>query len=138
MKRLVQLADDNLNAAFNASALAPPSTGYVDRLRAIADAFEHLASTLSHAGRTTATSWAARDDWGPGTLPYEVRPGGNRPSRDGLWDGFDQASARLGEAMHGTDILAVAQAFRTASEELLAVADRLADTGVQQAEPTVG
>ena len=48
-------------------------------------------------------------------------------SRDGWWNGFDQGVRRgWVKAMHGTDILAVAQAFRDhASEELLAVADRL-------------
>jgi excisionase family DNA binding protein len=136
--RLVEHANDSVQTAFTASALAPPSVGYPDRLRAIADGFEHLGATLLHASRTTEAGWSGRDDWGPGHLPYEVRPGGNRPVRDGLWDRFDAVFSKLGEAMTGDDIVVVGQAFRDASEELFGVADRLADEPSERAERTVG
>jgi excisionase family DNA binding protein len=125
--KLVELASESVEVAFRASASAPPSAGYVDRLRAIADGFEHSASTLFHAGRTTATTWAGSADWGPDRLPYELRPGGNRPSREGLWERFDRSITMLGAVADQTDILAVAQAFRDTADELLAVADQLAD-----------
>ena len=125
--QLVELAEERVGAALRASASAPPSAGYPDRLRAIADGFEHLSSTLFHAGRTTPTRWAGHVDMGPDRLPYEVRPGGNRPSRDGLWDRFDASATVLQAAAAGTDIVAVAQAFREAADELLAVANQLAE-----------
>jgi excisionase family DNA binding protein len=136
--RLVEHANDSVQRAFTASALAPPSVGYPDRLRAIADGFEHLGATLLHASRTTEAGWSGRDDWGPGHLPYEVRPGGNRPVRDGLWDRFDEVFRHLGEVMAGDDIVVVGQAFRDASEELFGVADRLAENPSERAERTVG
>jgi excisionase family DNA binding protein len=136
--RLVEHANDSVQRAFTASAFAPPSVGYPDRLRAIADGFEHLGATLLHASRTTEGMWGGRDDWGPGHLPYEVRPGGNRPVRDGLWDRFDDLFRMLGEAMAGNDIVLVGQAFRDASEELFAVADRLVHNPSERADRTAG
>ena len=136
--RLVEHANDSVQRAFTASALAPPSVGYSDRLRAIADGFEHLGATLLHASRTTEAGWSGRDDWGPGHLPYEVRPGGNRPVREGLWDRFDAVFSRLGEAMASNDIVVVGQAFRDVSEELFGVADRVAEHPSERADRTVG
>jgi len=136
--KLVELASQNVEAAFSASASAPPSAGYPDRLRAIADGFEHSASTLFHAGQTTATTWAGSADWGPDRLPYELRPGGNRPSREGLWDRFDTSVTVLKAAAAETDILAVAQAFRDAGDELLAVVNQLAEDPGQRADSSVG
>jgi len=135
--KLVELASESVEAAFRASASAPPSAGYVDRLRAIADGFEHSASTLFHAGQTTNTTWAGSADWGPDRLPYELRPGGNRPSREGLWDRFDTSFAVLTANADGTDILVVAQAFRDVADELLAVVNRLAEDRGERAEGTV-
>lgn len=131
--KLVEHANDSVQRAFTASAFAPPSTGYPDRLRAIADAFEHLGATLLHASRTTEAGWGGRDDWGPGHLPYEVRIGGNRPSLEGLWDSFDATFHALGQAMAGNDIVIVGQGFRQASEELFAVAERLSADDAQRA-----
>ncbi|HEX3804177.1 MAG TPA: helix-turn-helix domain-containing protein [Solirubrobacteraceae bacterium] len=135
---LVDVASESVARAFRASELAPPSAGYPDRLRAIADGFEHLAATVLHAARTSDVRWEGRHDWGPETLPYEVRPGGNRPSGDGLWDRFDAAFTALGDAMAGSEIVVVGQAFREASDQLLAVADRLAQNDAQRADRTVG
>lgn len=131
--QLVQHANDSVQKAFTMSALAPPSGGYPDRLRAIADGFEHLGATLLHASRTTEAAWGGRDDWGPGHLPYEVRPGGNRPTPEGLWDKFDAVFQALSQAMAGDDIVVVGHAFRKASEELFAVADRLSGKDAESA-----
>ncbi len=135
--KLVELAEGRVEAAFKASASAPPGAGYLDRLRAIADGFEHLASTLFHAGQTTATRWAGDVDMGPDRLPYELRPGGNRPVREGLWDRFDTSVTVLKQAADQTDILAVAQAFRDAGDELLAVVNQLAETDGERADWTL-
>jgi excisionase family DNA binding protein len=123
--RLVQSASDSLDDAFNASAYAPPGPGYLDRVRAIAEACEHFAATSLHASRTAGVSWKGRSDFGPDRLPYELRPNGNRPRRAGLWDEFDAAVAALAIAMTGQDMTAVAEGFREVSDALGAVADEL-------------
>ncbi len=138
VRRLMEYASDSVSTAFKASALAPPSAGYPDRLRAIADGFEHFAASAIHAGNTAGATWNGRDDWDFEHLPYEVRPGGNRPTRPGLWDAFDSAFAQLGEAMGGRDIVALARAFRKAGVELMAVADRLEDSRVAVADSGAG
>jgi excisionase family DNA binding protein len=136
--KLMELANESVRTAFEACEFAPPSAGYPDRLRALADGFEHLASTLIHWARTAGGSWAGRDDWKPEDFPYEIRRGGNRPRREGLWDRFDAAAAALGQAMVGTDIIALAGAFRDVADELLAVADQLADGDFRRADSDVG
>jgi excisionase family DNA binding protein len=124
--QLLTHAAERVSEAFKASRLAPPSAGYVTRLRAIADGFEHLAATLIHAGTRAGSEWGGTVVWDTDNLPYEVRPGGNRPNPNGLWDAFDEAFSELSEAMSGRDILTVGQAFRRSADELFAVADRLA------------
>ena len=136
--KLMELANESVRTAFEACESAPPSAGYPDRLRALADGFEHLASTLIHSARTAGGVWEGRDDWKPEDFPHEIRPGGNRPRRDGLWDRFDVAATALGNAMQGTDIIALAGAFRTTADELLAVADQLADGDFRRADSNVG
>jgi hypothetical protein len=70
-------------------------------------------------------------------LPYEIRPGGNRPTREGLWDRFDTSVTVLKAAADQTDIVAVAQAFRDVADDLLAVVNRLAEDRGQRADWTV-
>jgi excisionase family DNA binding protein len=137
VRTLLESAAQSIYTSFTASAYAPPSAGYVDRLRAIADGFEHFAATSIHAGKTAGATWNGRDDWTPERLPHEVRPGGNRPRRTGLWDRFDTAYLALGAAMAGHDIVAVGQAFREAGDELLAVADELAEEDGEHAGRSV-
>lgn len=123
--KLVQYASDSLDDAFNASAYAPPGPGYLDRVRAIAEACEHFAATSLHASRTAGVSWKGRSDFGPDRWPYELRPNGNRPRRKGLWDQFDAAVEALAITMTGHDVTAVAEGFREVGDLLHAVADEL-------------
>jgi excisionase family DNA binding protein len=123
--KLVQYASDSLDDAFNASAYAPPGPGYLDRVRAIADACEHFAATSLHASRTAGVSWKGRTDFGSERLPYELRPNGNRPRRKGLWAQFDAAVEALAITMTGHDVTAVAEGFREVGDALHAVADEL-------------
>src|SRR5205823_4692061 len=55
--KLVQYASNSLDDAVNASAYAPPGPGYLDRVRAIAEACEHFAATSLHASKTAGVSW---------------------------------------------------------------------------------
>jgi excisionase family DNA binding protein len=122
---LLQIANRSLNDAFRISAHAPPGPGYVDRLRGIADACEHVAATLQHASRVAGVRWTGRDDFGTDKLPYELRPTGNRPWREDLWERFDSAVETLAITMTGHDTVAVADGFRDMGDALLAVADAL-------------
>jgi hypothetical protein len=58
-------------------------------------------------------------------LSYELRPGGSRPGPPELWERFDAAVQRLGVAMEGVAVSAVARAFRELSEVARAIADEL-------------
>ena len=83
---LLQIANRNLNDAFRISAHAPPAPGYLDRLRAIADACEHVAATLRHASRvaacagrdeTTSEPRSCRTSCGPVAIAHGARISGS-------------------------------------------------------------
>lgn len=121
---LVRLADRSLNAALAASRDAPPAPGYLDRIRAIADGFEHAASALRN-GAAAGVRWNPRTTFGWHSLPYELKPDGNRPGDSALWDEFDAAVERLGITFTGTDLRAVADGHAEVRDRLLDVADEL-------------
>lgn len=122
---LYQIAGRAYQAAFDAHAYAPPSAGYLERVRAMADACEHLASTMMNASKMAGVRWSGRTGFRVEGFPYELRPGGNRPDPGDLWQDFDAALERLAMAASGTDVVAVAHAFRDVGETLLEVADEL-------------
>jgi excisionase family DNA binding protein len=122
---LLQIANRNMDDAFWVSAHAPPGPGYEDRLRAIADAFEHVSATVRHGSVAAGLRWKGMEGFGTDGLPYELRPGGNRPQRAELWERFDTAVEALAITMTGHDMLAVADGFRDVGDALLAVVDEL-------------
>lgn len=122
---LYQIAGDAFEAAFAASAYPPPSPGYLKRMRRFADACEHMASTMTNASRLAGVQWLGRSGFQVDSFPYELRPGGNRPGSDEFWQDADAAMERLALAASGTDLIAVAHAFRDIGEALLDVADAL-------------
>jgi excisionase family DNA binding protein len=122
---LVRIAKQNLAAAFAASRCAPPAPGYLDRLRAIADSFEHTASALRSAADVVGMRWQPPSSFGWDELPYELRPEGNRPGERELWEKFDAAVERLAITLSGTDVRAVADGHAELRDTLLDVADRL-------------
>lgn len=71
-------------------------------------------------------------------LEPELRRGGNRPGSDELWQDCDAAMERLAIAASGTDLVAVADAFRGEGEALLEVADELARDDSWQVESSSG
>ena len=123
---LLQIANESFANALDASAFAPPAPGYVDRLRRLADACEHMASTMLNASKLAGVRWASRTNFGLDVFPYEVRAGGNRPGGDELWRDVDVALERLVIAVTGTEVSAVAHAFGEVGETLLSVAEKLA------------
>ena len=122
---LVRIADRNLSEAIAASRYAPPSAGYLDRLRAIADGFEHSASALHNAAAVVGMRWNAAESFGWENLPYELRPGGNRPGHHDLWQEFDAAVERLSITFSGTDVRSVADSHADVRDRLVEVVERL-------------
>lgn len=111
----VRLADQRWNAALEASEFAPPDPGFAARVRAVADACEQEAAALRLAD-ATGVGWNPVPDARRMRLSYELRPGGNRPGGAGLWDRFDAAVGRLGTAMEGVAVSAVARGFSELSD----------------------
>jgi excisionase family DNA binding protein len=129
---LLRLASEAYDRATIASAKAPPSPGYVDRIRAVADACEHVAATMLNAVEKSGIRWRPRTDLAD-KLPYELKHGGNRPGPNVMWEEFDAAFERLSITATGTDITALALAFREVYDALREVADELADDDEWQA-----
>ena len=129
---LLRLASEAYDRATIASAKAPPSPGYVDRIRAVADACEHVAATMLNAAEKVGIKWRPRTDLAD-KLPYELKHGGNRPGPNEMWEEFDAAFERLSITATGTDITALAQAFREVYDALRKVADELEDDDEWQA-----
>lgn len=119
---LLRRAVGGYEEAMKNSAYAPPSPGYVDRIRAIADSCEHLAATMLNASDAAGVRWRSKADLADG-LPYEPQRDGSRPGTAPIWEEFDAAFERLAITATGTDIVAVAHAFREVSDALLKVAD---------------
>jgi excisionase family DNA binding protein len=122
---LYQIAGDAFEAAFAASSYPPPSQGYLERMRRFADACEHMASTMANASKVAGVQWLGRSGFRVDSFPYELRPGGNRPGSDELWQDCDSAMERLAIAASGTELETVARAFRDVGGTLLDVADQL-------------
>lgn len=121
---LLRLAVSAHEQAMAASASAPPSPGYVGRIRAVADSCEHLAATMLNAAETVGVRWRPKTGLAE-DLPYELMPRGNRPGPAAMWADFDAAFDRLAITVTGTDIVAVAHGFREVWAALRQVADEL-------------
>ncbi len=130
--KLVQYASQALDDAIEASAFALPSPGYLDRIRAIADSFEQLSAAIMHASRTARLRWPGRGGFGKDAIPYELRSGGNRPFREGLWDEFDAAVDTLAIALTGDDMPTLAESLGDVGEALRVVAEKLERDGAWQ------
>jgi excisionase family DNA binding protein len=89
------------DAALEASENAPPDPGFVARLRAIAAAAQRQHDALEHADGIPGYSWTPVPDAENMILSNELRPGGNRPGPEHLWDMFDFTVDRLALAMEG-------------------------------------
>jgi excisionase family DNA binding protein len=91
------------DAALDASENAPPDPGFVDRLRAIAEAAERQTEALDRARVIPGFTWKPVPDTESMILSNELRPGANRPGPELLWDSFDLTVDRLALAMEGND-----------------------------------
>lgn len=89
------------DAALEASENAPPDPGFVNRLRAIAEAAERQRDALNRARAIPGFTWKPVPDTEDMILSNELRPGANRPGPEVLWDSFDRTVDRLALAMEG-------------------------------------
>jgi excisionase family DNA binding protein len=133
---LLQHAIAGYDEAISASAYAPPSPGYVARVRAIAESCEHMAATMLNASEAAGVRWRSKADMAE-LLPYELKRGGNRPGPAEMWEEFDAAFERLSITATGTDIVAVALVFREVWAALRMVADELDGGGRSRTNPGV-
>jgi excisionase family DNA binding protein len=104
----LQVADDLWDIAQAASDDPPPDLGFPQRVRSLARACEHEASALGRATSVHGFSWTPLPDHRHMIISHELRPGANRPGPPKLWQEFDRAVQRLGIAMEGRIMHAVA------------------------------
>lgn len=94
---------------------------YETRLRRLADAAEGERKAMLFADLCNV-KWRPRK----GTENLRLAPELEPPVREGpgeLWAVFDQARDRFGQALAGTSLMAIAQAFGDMSAAITAVAD---------------
>jgi len=111
----VNHADERWERALDASEFAPPDPGFLDRVREIADASEQEAAALRLASQA-GLGWNPVPDARSMRLSHETRPGANRPGPSELWQQFDTAVQRLGIAMEGVALSAVARGYQELSD----------------------
>jgi hypothetical protein len=103
-------ADRKWQEALRRHWLAPPDAGFAERLRELADAAEQQQAVFAQAERRGAR-WESIPNASQIEPPYELRPGTGRRGPAELWASFDAAIARLGAALEGVSLAAIARAF---------------------------
>lgn len=105
----LELSEGRWASAVREHAQPPPDTGYVRRLRALADAAAQEQAAYAYAAEE-GFGWQPGPPWLP---PHELRPA---PWRSALapadaWARFDDAVDGLSRARTGVSVLAVSRAF---------------------------
>jgi excisionase family DNA binding protein len=121
----LQVADEVWEQAQTASENAPPDPGFPHRLRALAEGSERKARSLARAGWIKGFAWTPIPDGRQMIVSPELRPGANRPGPPELWEQFDRAVQRLGVAMEGRIMYAVAFRYRDLAAVMHTMADLL-------------
>lgn len=121
----LQVADDLWDTAQAASDSPPPDASFPHRVRSLARACEHEANALGRAASVEGFSWTPLPDQRHMILSHELRPGANRPGPPKLWQDFDRAVQRLGIAMEGRIMHAVALQYRDLATVMHEIADLL-------------
>jgi excisionase family DNA binding protein len=121
----LQLADNLWDIAQSASENPPPDPEFPHRVRSLARACEHQASALSRAASVQGFGWTPLPDQRHMIISHELRPGADRPGPAKLWEEFDRAVQRLGIAMEGRIMHAVALQYRDLATVMHEIADLL-------------
>ncbi len=104
-------ADDAWRGSQAASDGAPPDTGFVNRLQALAEACEMQRFWLSRLASTTGFEWDPIVNGSHMQISHELRAGANRPGRPFLWAQFDIAVERLAHALEHGPLTSVMSAY---------------------------
>jgi hypothetical protein len=130
--RAVRRASDGWAEAMRAHKLAPPDSGFAQRLRNLAEAAatEQVAWEHAHAAGLLWRPVPGAENAAP---PYELRAGSGRRGPGPLWERFDVAVADLNRAITGSNAAVVADAFGECSEAAAALA-----AAVAQEDETAG
>lgn len=123
--RAVRQASTDWAEAMKDHKLAPPDAGFSARLRKLARAAEREQVAWEHA-YSAGLIWRAIAGAENAEPPYELRPGTGRRGPEVLWSRFDEAVARLNQAIAGSSAAAVADAFGEMAEAAKALADEVA------------
>jgi hypothetical protein len=119
--RAVRRAGEGWAEAMRAHKLAPPDSGFAQRLQVLADAAgtEQVAWEHAHAAGLLWRPVPGAENAAP---PYELRPGTGRRGPAALWDRFDAAVNALNHAITGSSAAVVADAFGACAEAAGALA----------------
>ncbi len=121
----LQHAETVWDSAQAASDNPPLDPGFPDRVRTLADACERQAKSLGRAASVQGFSWTPLPDQRHMIISHELRPGADRPGPAKLWQEFDRAVQRLGIAMEGRIMHAVALQYRDLATVMHEIADLL-------------
>lgn len=122
--RAVRHASDDWAEAMRAHKLAPPDSGFGQRLQNLADAAatEQVAWEHAHAAGLLWRPVPGAENAAP---PYELRPGTGRRGPAPLWERFDRAVTALNRAITGSSAAVVADAFGECAEATAALAEAI-------------
>jgi hypothetical protein len=126
--RTARSAQEAWAGAMRTHALAPPDTGFRDRLRSLADAASAMRDAHARA-LESGLAWRPIKDSEHARPPYELRPGTSRRGPDELWTRFDEAVAQLNEAGARDNLADVVAGYAAVSETARALADALEAAG---------
>jgi excisionase family DNA binding protein len=123
--KAMQEAEAVFESAVEASDNAPPDPGFVQRIRAVAEASLKRADALAQADLIPGFRWTPVTDPQPVIRSHELRPGGNRPGPAHMWQSYDMAVERLAIHVQGNVLSFVAHEFREIGWVLNEIADEL-------------
>lgn len=126
VERSHHLAGYEWELALERSRMAPPDAGFASRLRQISQTAARKAASLKdQATDDPGVSWTPVPGSAGMTLSHELRPGGNRPGPRDAWERFDRTVGRLGTAMEGDRVSAVAGALSDLADAARDISDTL-------------
>jgi hypothetical protein len=118
----VRRAGDDWAAAMRAHKMAPPDSGFAQRLQDLADAAANEQVAWEHA-HGAGLLWRPVPGAENAAPPHELRPGTGRRGPAALWDRFDASVNALNHAIAGSSAAVVADAFGDCAAVAAALAD---------------
>jgi excisionase family DNA binding protein len=119
------VAESEWQAALRSSEMAPPDAWFAFRIHQMADAAARKAAALGLVDAEADSELVPQPIARGMALSYELRPSGNRPGPAKLWQQFDRAVQKLGDALAGTEVAALQRAMDNLSLVMHELADAL-------------